>query len=86
MKLLMRSPFGSCIIFKNRLCISDNLFLKESILFDTYLLLKYQLLFVTDVSFPTPMEEPKKVIRSHYLGSMLVNKPTGKIYFFYSFI
>jgi len=55
-------------------------------LFDTHLLLKYQMLLVTDVSFPTPMEEPKKVIRSHYLGSMLVNKPTGKIYFFYSFI
>ncbi|WAQ99079.1 FEH1-like protein [Mya arenaria] len=30
-----------------------------------------------DASFPTPMEEPKKVLRCHYLGSTLVNKPTG---------
>ncbi|XP_064636339.1 amyloid beta precursor protein binding family B member 2-like isoform X3 [Lineus longissimus] len=28
-------------------------------------------------SFPTPMEEPKKVIRCHYLGTTKVAKPTG---------
>ncbi|XP_074650939.1 amyloid beta precursor protein binding family B member 1-like isoform X2 [Tubulanus polymorphus] len=28
-------------------------------------------------SFPTPMEEPKKVIRAHYVGQMQVSKPTG---------
>ncbi|XP_052794457.1 amyloid beta precursor protein binding family B member 2-like isoform X2 [Mya arenaria] len=31
----------------------------------------------SNASFPTPMEEPKKVLRCHYLGSTLVNKPTG---------
>lgn len=29
------------------------------------------------ISFPTPMEEPKKVIRCHYLGRERVSKPTG---------
>ncbi|KAL4229771.1 amyloid beta (A4) precursor protein-binding [Mactra antiquata] len=33
--------------------------------------------FYSNASFPTPMEEPKKVLRCHYLGSCLVNKPTG---------
>ncbi|XP_058461363.1 protein Fe65 homolog isoform X2 [Malaya genurostris] len=28
-------------------------------------------------SFPTPMEEPKKVLKAQYLGSMEVNQPTG---------
>ncbi|KAG1714501.1 Protein Fe65 [Nymphon striatum] len=28
-------------------------------------------------SFPTPMEEPKKVLKAHYLGSEIVRKPTG---------
>ncbi|ELU13621.1 hypothetical protein CAPTEDRAFT_224794 [Capitella teleta] len=28
-------------------------------------------------SFPTPMEEPKKVLRCHYLGTANVNRPTG---------
>lgn len=28
-------------------------------------------------SFPTPMEEPKKVLRAQYLGSCEVNQPTG---------
>ncbi|XP_018312753.1 protein Fe65 homolog isoform X2 [Mycetomoellerius zeteki] len=28
-------------------------------------------------SFPTPMEEPKKVLRAQYLGSMQVNQATG---------
>ncbi|KAL3880124.1 hypothetical protein ACJMK2_032392 [Sinanodonta woodiana] len=31
----------------------------------------------SNASFPTPMEEPKKVLRCHYLGSELVNRPTG---------
>ncbi|XP_060567021.1 amyloid beta precursor protein binding family B member 2-like isoform X2 [Ruditapes philippinarum] len=31
----------------------------------------------TNTSFPTPMEEPKKVLRCHYVGSDLVGKPTG---------
>ncbi|KAH3842091.1 amyloid beta precursor protein binding family B member 2-like isoform X2 [Dreissena polymorpha] len=31
----------------------------------------------SNASFPTPMEEPKKILRCHYLGSTLVNKPTG---------
>ncbi|KAL5011526.1 hypothetical protein ScPMuIL_010077 [Solemya velum] len=30
-----------------------------------------------NASFPTPMEEPKKVIRCHYLGGDFVTKPTG---------
>ena len=29
------------------------------------------------MSFPTPMEEPRKIIRCHYLGSREVNRPTG---------
>lgn len=28
-------------------------------------------------SFPTPMEEPKKVLKAQYLGSIEVNQPTG---------
>ncbi|XP_031640659.1 protein Fe65 homolog isoform X2 [Contarinia nasturtii] len=28
-------------------------------------------------SFPTPMEEPKKVLKAQYLGSMEVSQPTG---------
>lgn len=28
-------------------------------------------------SFPTPMEEPKKVLKARYLGSREVDKPTG---------
>lgn len=28
-------------------------------------------------SFPTPMEEPKKVLKAQYLGSLEVNQPTG---------
>lgn len=28
-------------------------------------------------SFPTPMEEPKKVLKARYLGSLEVDKPTG---------
>lgn len=28
-------------------------------------------------SFPTPMEEPKKVLKARYLGSMEVDRPTG---------
>lgn len=28
-------------------------------------------------SFPTPMEEPKKVLRAQYLGSMQVMQATG---------
>jgi hypothetical protein len=35
---------------------------------------------VTETSFPTPMEEPKKVIRCHYLGTIKVAKPTGKFW------
>lgn len=31
----------------------------------------------SNTSFPTPMEEPKKILRCHYLGSDLVSKPTG---------
>ena len=31
-------------------------------------------------SFPTPMEEPKKVLRCHYLGSVQVPRPTGKLF------
>lgn len=31
-----------------------------------------------DSSFPTPMEEPRKVLRCHYLGSHEVIRPTGK--------
>lgn len=33
---------------------------------------------VSDTSFPTPMEEPKKILRCHYVGSDLVAKPTGR--------
>lgn len=28
-------------------------------------------------SFPTPMEEPKKVLKAEYLGSIEVAQPTG---------
>lgn len=28
-------------------------------------------------SFPTPMEEPKKVLKAQYLGSTEVSQPTG---------
>lgn len=28
-------------------------------------------------SFPTPMEEPKKVLKAQYLGSIEVQQPTG---------
>lgn len=28
-------------------------------------------------SFPTPMEEPKKVLKAQYLGALEVNQPTG---------
>lgn len=28
-------------------------------------------------SFPTPMEEPKKVLKAQYLGATEVNQPTG---------
>lgn len=30
-------------------------------------------------SFPTPMEEPKKVVRCHFLGVTQVPKATGEI-------
>lgn len=30
-----------------------------------------------NTSFPTPMEEPKKVLRCHYLGTTQVQRPTG---------
>ncbi|XP_076033208.1 protein Fe65 homolog [Oratosquilla oratoria] len=32
---------------------------------------------VAPQSFPTPMEEPKKVMRAQLVGSLLVNKPSG---------
>ncbi|KAK3099571.1 hypothetical protein FSP39_006387 [Pinctada imbricata] len=32
---------------------------------------------ISNGSFPTPMEEPKKVIRCHYIGCTSVLKPTG---------
>ncbi|XP_076468554.1 protein Fe65 homolog isoform X2 [Babylonia areolata] len=32
---------------------------------------------INSVTFPTPMEEPRKVIRCHYLGSREVIRPTG---------
>lgn len=49
---------------------------------DLNLLLKRTLLVLTNVyitvqSFPTPMEEPKKVLRGVYLGSTEVNQATG---------
>ena len=28
-------------------------------------------------SFPTPMEEPRKVLKAQYLGSMPVRRPSG---------
>jgi len=28
-------------------------------------------------AFPTPMDEPRKTIRAHYLGARTVSKPTG---------
>ena len=31
-----------------------------------------------DTSFPTPMEEPKKIVRCHYLGTTVVHRPTGQ--------
>jgi hypothetical protein len=37
--------------------------------------------YIVDTSFPTPMEEPKKVLRCHYVGSDLVGKPTGRSFF-----
>ncbi|XP_058829100.1 protein Fe65 homolog isoform X2 [Topomyia yanbarensis] len=33
--------------------------------------------FFIAASFPTPMEEPKKVLKAQYLGSLEVNQPTG---------
>lgn len=27
--------------------------------------------------FPTPMDEPRKVLKAYYLGSKVVTKPTG---------
>lgn len=39
-----------------------------------------QSLFITKSqaqSFPTPMEEPKKVLKAQYLGSIEVSQPTG---------
>ncbi|XP_062566628.1 amyloid beta precursor protein binding family B member 2-like isoform X1 [Saccostrea cucullata] len=38
--------------------------------------LSFQSLY-SSISFPTPMEEPKKIIRCHYLGMEMVSKPTG---------
>ncbi|KAL8598782.1 hypothetical protein ACOMHN_033345 [Nucella lapillus] len=32
---------------------------------------------INSVNFPTPMEEPRKVMRCHYLGSQEVLRPTG---------
>ncbi|CAG7825808.1 unnamed protein product [Allacma fusca] len=29
------------------------------------------------INFPTPMDEPRKLIKAYYLGGKLVNKPTG---------
>lgn len=29
------------------------------------------------INFPTPMDEPRKVIKAYYLGGKVVNKPTG---------
>lgn len=34
-------------------------------------------IFSAAQSFPTPMEEPKKVLKAQYLGSLEVNQPTG---------
>ena len=34
---------------------------------------------VSASNFPTPMEEPQKVLRAHYLGAIQVPKPTGMI-------
>jgi len=36
-----------------------------------------QKLSFDNTSFPTPMEEPKKVLRCHYLGTAQVARPTG---------
>ena len=36
-----------------------------------------QLLFLTAQSFPTPMEEPKKVLKAQYLGQIQVSSATG---------
>lgn len=35
------------------------------------------LLFCLAQSFPTPMEEPKKILRAQYLGSTQVTQATG---------
>lgn len=34
-------------------------------------------LVLSAASFPTPMEEPKKVLRAQYIGSLEVDQPTG---------
>lgn len=34
-------------------------------------------LFLTGQSFPTPMEEPRKVLKAQYIGSMQVRRPSG---------
>lgn len=34
-------------------------------------------MFHSAQSFPTPMEEPKKILKAQYLGSTEVNQPTG---------
>ena len=34
--------------------------------------------FAADTSFPTPMEEPKKVLRCHYLGTAQVPRASGQ--------
>jgi len=36
-----------------------------------------------DTSFPTPMEEPKKIVRCHYLGTTVVHRPTGYLTVFF---
>lgn len=38
--------------------------------------LSFQSLY-NNASFPTPMEEPKKIIRCHYIGLECVTRPTG---------
>ena len=68
---LVKSEFWVFILFKDR-------YLHYLYLF---LMLKewtwFHILFL-DTSFPTPMEEPKKVLRCHYLGTAQVPRPTGK--------
>lgn len=52
--------------------------IQYGIISDIKIFMAYKIFFFKDARFPTPMEEPRKLMRCHYLGVHEVARPTGK--------